>query len=139
MISCSSNREINGVYKSNRAELGFFITTIKFKENGVFEYNFSGDLINKDLSGNYIIRNRTAYLKFKTNKNEVESVAEGLNSNSHNYELKKEHNILYHIKFKIDNDKLLSYRIDNGKLVRNGKVYDGKNWILKPIYLEKIK
>jgi hypothetical protein len=144
VFSCSTKQNIYGTYESNFADLGFFITKIELKKDSTFNYNFAGDLINQSLTGKYYTRKNTLYLEFKTNKGEIETekdsltFLEALYGNQHNYELKKENDIEYHRKFKISNGKLFSYRIDNGKLVTAAKYYDGKAWLKRKSYLEKI-
>lgn len=153
LSSCATNKNIEGKYKSNFADLGFFITTINLKHDKTFDYNFSGDLANQDLTGTYIIDKSFLYLKFSKEKYEIESkndslsIAEILSGNYHNYELKNEKGIQFHRKFKIGNKKLLSYRIDNGKLVKRSKKYsNNKRYILfgatskmKRTFLQKIE
>lgn len=64
LSSCSSVKSIEGKYKSNFADLGFFVNTIELKHNGTFNYNYSGDLINQDLTGTYKVDKNKLYLKF---------------------------------------------------------------------------
>lgn len=152
LVSCSSTKNLNGKYRSNKAELGFFITEINFKNQNDFEYKFSGDLQHTELNGTYKIINDNVFLKFNTEKGQIESendsltVVEILTGNYHNYDLKNESNIEYHLKYKINGKKLFSYRIDNGKLVRKSKYYTntkkfllfGSKWKTKGSYLKKI-
>lgn len=142
LLSCSSNRKIEGTYKSNFAESGFFMTEIEFKNDSTFIYKFSGDLIHQQLTGNYKIDQQNVYLRFKKNKGEIESqndvsVAKILSGNYHNYEIKNEDGIEFHIKFKRKNDKLFLYNIDNGELVTDSQYYSGA-WKSKKIYLKRI-
>lgn len=153
LSSCSSVKNVEGKYKSNFADLGVFINTIELKDNGTFNYNYSGDLINQDLTGTYRVDKNKLYLRFSKEKGEIESqndslsVAEILSGNYHNYDLKIENGIEFHRKFKIGNQKLFSYRIDNGKLVKRAKRYSdtkrfvlfGTNWRLQRFYLKKIE
>ena len=152
LSSCSSTKDIQGKYKSNFADLGFFINTIEFKNDSTFNYNYSGDLVNQDLTGTYKIDKNKLYLKFTKNKGEIEyqndslSISEILSGNRHNYKLKNENGINYHRKFLIKNGKLFSYREDNGKLVKRAKKYsDKKRYIIfgptssfKKFYLKKL-
>ncbi|MBD3906936.1 hypothetical protein NAL32_19890 [Chryseobacterium sp. Ch-15] len=151
--SCASNKKIEGKYTSNFADLGFFITTINLKDDKTFEYNFSGDLVNQELTGTYIIDKNLLYLKFSKEKFEIESkndslsITEIFSGNYHNYEVQNEKGIQFHRKFKIGNNKLFSYRIDNGKLVKHAKKYsDNKRYLflgptskMKKIFLQKIE
>ena len=151
--SCASNKNLVGTYKSNFADLGFFINTIKLKKDGTFDYNYSGDLVNQDLTGTYKVDKNKLYLKFSKEKDEIElnkdslSIAEILTANRHNYDAKNENGILYHRKFKIGNQKLFSYRVDNEKLVKRTKKYTdkkrfilfGPTWKMKKFYLKKIE
>jgi hypothetical protein len=65
---------------------------------------------------------------------------------THSYELKKENEIEYHLKYKISKDKLQSYHIQTGKLVHKGKKYStsrkylifGPKYHMKKRYLQKI-
>lgn len=69
--SCALNKKIEGKYRSNFADLGFFMTTINLKDDKTFEYNFSGDLVNQELTGTYIIDKNLLYLKFSKEKFEM--------------------------------------------------------------------
>ncbi|MCD9855849.1 hypothetical protein LUD75_14080 [Epilithonimonas sp. JDS] len=142
--SCASKKDVSGIYKSNFADLGFFITTIELKKDSTFEYNFAGDLVNTDLTGKYRIKDKNIYLKFTKNKGDIESksdslsISEMLSGNYHNYNLKNESGFAYHLKYLIKGNRLFSYRIDNGKLVKFGKYYsDRKKWEKKRVYLYK--
>ncbi|WP_458008581.1 hypothetical protein [Flavobacterium sp. PL002] len=157
LISCSLNRNVDGKYRSNFADLGFFITEIELKPNNTFHYESSGDLQHIELNGNYTILNDKLYLRFEKEDNETEKRAvkiigkdtivdfEKLN-NSHNYKLKKENEIEYHLKYKISKNKLQVYNIETGKLVRKGKKYSNRRKYLifgpknymKKSYLKKI-
>ena len=152
LASCSSTKTLNGKYRSNKAELVFFITEINFKNETDFKYKFSGDLQRTELTGTYKIVDKNVYLKFNTEKGQIESennsltVVEILTGNYHNFDLKNESNIDYHLKYKIIGKKLFSYRIDNGKLVTKSKYYTntrkfllfGPKWKTKRSYLKKI-
>ena len=145
LLSCASDKKVIGTYKSNRASLGFFITTIEFKADSTFKYNFSGDLIDQNLTGKFSVKQNMTYLKFYKNKGDIEnksdslSVAEILSGNYHSYDLKEEKRLPYHLKFKICNEKLLIYRVDNGKLVKRSKVHNGKKYVFRKVYLKKVQ
>jgi hypothetical protein len=153
LTSCSSTKKLNGKYRSNKAELGFFVTEINFENDNVFKYKFSGDLQHTELTGTYIVKNKNAYLKFNKPKGQIETqsdsltVVEILNGNYHNYDLKNESNFDYHLKYRVKGNKLFSYRIDNGKLVTKSKSYSntkmfllfGSKWKTTRSYLKKIK
>ena len=144
---------MSGKYSSNKAELGFFITELNFLNDTDFKYEFSGDLAHTELTGTYKINDENVYLKFTKEKNQIESendsitIGEILSGNYHNYDLKNENNIEYHLKYKIIGNKLFSYRIDNGKLVKNSKIYTntkkfllfGSKWKTTRSYLKKSK
>ncbi len=144
---------MNGKYRSNKAELGFFITELNFVNENDFEYKFSGDLQHTELTGTYKIVDKNVYLKFNKEKGQLESESDGITiveilvGNYHNYDLKKESDIDYHLKYKIKGNELFSYRIDNGKLVTKSKSYTntkkfllfGSKWKTTRSYLNKIK
>ena len=157
LISCSVNKKVEGKYRSNFADLGFFITEIELKPDSTFHYAFSGDLIHTELDGKYIINKNKLYLRFNKLKGETESEIVKINKKdtivdfedfgkTHSYELKKENEIEYHLKYKISKDKLQSYNIVTDKLVRNGKKYSnirkyiifGPKYHKKKRYLQKV-
>lgn len=143
LISCTTKENLQGTYRSNIASLGFFRTTITFENDSIFKYNFSGDLTHQNLTGKYALRKNMAYLKFTTNKGEIESESdsvsalEALQGNYHHYDLKEEKGIPYHLKLKVSKKKLLMHTITNGKLIRYDKVYNGKKWKYTKVYLKK--
>lgn len=122
LSSCSSRKELEGIYRSQKAELGFFITKIELRNNNQFKYQFSGDLQHTELSGVYQLKDNNLYLKFNKNKGEIETkgdsltIVEILSGSHHNYDLKNENGINYHVKYKIRGNKLFVYRIDNNKI-----------------------
>ena len=152
LASCSSTKNLNGKYRSNKAELGFFVTEINFENDKDFKYKFSGDLQHTELSRTYKVVNKNAYLKFNKEKGQIETendsitIVEILSENYHNYDLKNESNIDYHLKYKIKGNRLFLYRIDNGKLVTKSKSYSntkrfllfGSKWKTSRSYLKKI-
>ncbi|MDR6487887.1 hypothetical protein J2799_002392 [Chryseobacterium vietnamense] len=152
LLSCNSQKKLQGVYKSNKAEFGFFVTKIDFKNSNEFNYVFSGDLQHQDLSGLYTVSGNNLYLKFNKNKGESESVhdsltiADILSGNYNNFDLKSESGISYHLKYKIKGNKLFAYDIKSGQLKRKSKVYTnqrkyvfwGTGWKYQRIYLKKI-
>ena len=158
LTSCNSNKIVVGKYRSNFAEMGFFITKIELKPDNTFHYEFSGDLQHTELDGIYRIEKNDLYLRFNKLKGETEKDAikivkndtivdfEKL-SNSHSYELKKDKKIEYHLKYRRSNGKLFVYNIQTNKIVRKAKKYsDKRKYILfgpkyyyKKMYLKKVE
>lgn len=149
--SCNSQKKLQGIYRSNSIVLGFFTTTVELKDYNTFNYEFSGDLQHTELTGVYEVKGNDLYLRFNKNKGEVESendslaITDILSGNYHNYDLKTDNNINYHLKYKIKGNKLFSYRINNTGLVKKAKVYGtqkkflffGTRWKNKRSYLKK--
>jgi hypothetical protein len=158
LTSCNVNEKFIGKYRSNFAEIGFFITKIELKKDKTFHYVFSGDLIYTELDGKYIIKNKNLYLKFNKLKGETESEIIKVNGKdtivnfenmekTHSYELKKENEIDYHLKYKISNQKLFAYNVNTNKIVRNANDYFstrkylifGSKYYKKKKYLMKVE
>lgn len=78
LFSCNSQKNLEGVYKSNKAQFGFFVTRLHLKNNKEFNYIFFGDLQYQELSGLYTVSGHNLYLKFNKNKREIESVHDSL-------------------------------------------------------------
>jgi hypothetical protein len=156
LISCNVKEKFIGKYRSNFAEMGFFITKVELKEDKTFHYVCSGDLMYTELDGKYIFKNKNLYLRFNKLKGETESEIIKVNGKdtivnfenmgkTHSYELKKENEIEYHLKYKISSQKLFSYNVKTNKIVRkaNGyfstrkylifgsKYYKKKNYLMK--------
>lgn len=142
LVSCNSNRNICGTYRSNFAQLGFFVTTIKFNADSTVKYNKAGDLMNEELTGKFKISRNIAYIKFDEPKLDTITLNESqetpnyanLFQNNHLYDLKHENGIPYHLKYKIKHNKLLVYHMQTGKIVRRAK---GSKRIAK-YYLRKL-
>ena len=127
-VACVAHKDIQGKYRSNKAELGFFITEIELKSDNTFDYKFHGDLQNIKLQGSYEVNEKNVYLRFDKMKNELEQIAEivegdtiiNLNNfnNFHIYDLKTEGQTKYHLKYKYSTNKLRPYHIETGELVR---------------------
>ncbi|PIF34728.1 hypothetical protein CLU81_5389 [Flavobacterium sp. 9] len=145
-VSCNSNRNIYGTYRSNFAQLGFFVTAIKFNADSTVKYKMAGDLMNEELTGKFKISRNIAYIKF--DKLKYDTAADTLSfdelmempidtnqfQNMHLYDLKNENGIPYHLKYKIKHNKLLVYHMQTGKIVRRAK---GSKRIAK-FYLKKL-
>jgi hypothetical protein len=110
-----------------------------------------------ELEGIYKVLNKNLYLRFDKQNGEIEKdVVKIIGNdtiidfeklyNSHNYKLKKENEIEYHLKYKILKKKLQVYNIETEKLVRKGKKYSNRRKYLifgpknymKKSYLQKI-
>ncbi|MDR6562018.1 MULTISPECIES: hypothetical protein [unclassified Arcicella] len=138
--SCDTNKVITGRYRSNFAQLVFFKTNIVLKSDSTFHYQLSGDLENTELEGIYKTHKDKLYLRFYKLKDEPADAIKIVGKdtivdfeklyNTHPYELKRENEIEYHLKFKILKNKLQSYRIDNNKLVKRIKTYSSRKYIL---------
>ena len=63
-ISCNSTKNVAGTYRNKFAELGFFGTTIRLKQDSTLQYVFQGDLMYDSITGHYTIRNNKLYLNF---------------------------------------------------------------------------
>ena len=148
---------MTGIYRSNFADLGFFVTEVQFNSDQTFLYNYSGDLTNWNLNGKYKIVDKTLYLKFDDEKpdsvkmvweTELDSIIDYFQVVTTLYELKKENRIDYHLKYKIkSNHKLFPYHVQTGKIVKKGTFHSLKRKYLifgpktynKRFYLEKVK
>jgi hypothetical protein len=150
LFSCNSKKSIIGKYRSNFAEMGFFVTKIELNKDSTFHYVFSGDLLHTELDGKYKIENKKLYLKFNKLKGETESELVKVNGKdtivnfenfgkSHSYDLRNENKIEYHLKYKISNRKLFVYNIITDKIVRkvNGYSANRKYYLFGPKYYKK--
>jgi hypothetical protein len=132
------NKTVIGKYRSNFAEIGFFVTVIDLKPDSTFHYIFSGDLTHTELDGTYKTKKRNLYLRFNKLKEEYKPLVFGTTENpdtilnfedwqnSHSYDLKKENDIEYHLKYQIDSEKLKVYNIETDKVVRRAKYFSDK-------------
>ena len=75
LISCSVKKKVDGKYRSNFADLGFFITEIELKSDSTFHYKSSGDLQHIELEGYYKVNKNKLYLLFGKSKKELENEA----------------------------------------------------------------
>jgi hypothetical protein len=158
LISCSVNKKVDGKYRSNFAEMGFFVTKIELNRDNTFHYEFSGDLLHTELDGKYRVENKKLYLRFNKLKGETESKIGKVNGkdtivnfenlgNSHSYELKKENEIEYHLKYKISKQRLFVYNVQTDQIVRKANGYSetrkylffGPKYYKKKKYLKKIE
>lgn len=63
LTSCRTTNLV-GTYRSNCAEIGFFVTTVKLNNDSTFEYRFRGDLANESGIGTFTVSDRTLELNF---------------------------------------------------------------------------
>lgn len=149
-VSCSVNNNVVGTYRSNFAELGFFVTRIELKEDKTFHYVFSGDLLHTELDGKYVVDKKNLYLRFDRLKGESDvyeingqdtiTHLENMDwGNTHNYELNRENEIEYHLKYKISKNKLFAYKRGTNKLNKKARQYSGprKYIVFGPRYYNK--
>jgi len=66
--------KIIGNYRSNFAELGFFVTQIELLPDSTFEYEFSGDLFYDRAKGKYKVHNDTIYFEYYSEKIDTTTV-----------------------------------------------------------------
>ena len=64
LISCVTTKNIAGKYGTNFADMGFFGTTIKLKQDSTLEYMFGGDMIHHHITGHYKIYDHKVYMVF---------------------------------------------------------------------------
>lgn len=75
LVSCSSTKNISGTYRSNFADLGFFVTTMKLKSDSTFEYRFRGDMIFDIANGQYKVHGRKLILTYNPSPVDTSSLA----------------------------------------------------------------
>jgi hypothetical protein len=147
-------QDLIGKYRTNFADLGFFMTEIEFKPEFRFHYTFEGDLQHRELDGNYKMVNKLVYLRFDSLKNDDIIKIVGKDTivdlsqlgNIQSYDLKNENGIEYHLKYRLRGNRLFSYHVVKNKIVRRAKYYsDKKRFLLfgpeyhyKKWYLKKI-
>jgi len=141
--ACSSNKDITGIYKSNFADLGFFITKLELRKDSTLRYNFDGDLIHQELNGKYTFKNDNLYLLFDKEKDSMRE-EELLAGNYNNYDMRNEDGISFHKKYLFKNYRLFVYGKEN-KLIKRSRYYSGRKrylffgptWSKKKYYLKK--
>lgn len=145
--SCSSNKNFQGRYRSNFAQLGFFVTDIKFNRDSTVEFHKAGDLMNENLTGRFKVSNNIVYVKFNKLKYDTSKdtlsfdellkapIDTNEHKNLHYYDLKFEDNIPYHLKYKIKQDRLLVYNVETNQIIRRFK---GSKKVAK-FYLQKVE
>ncbi|WP_426486045.1 hypothetical protein [Flavobacterium sp. 2] len=128
--SCNSSKKISGIYRSNFAQYGFFVTEVKLNEDSTAVFQKWGDVLGEKLNGKYKISKNTLYLKFNKLKHDSSKDTVSINElsmipidtseyqDSHGYDLKFENGIPYHLKFKIKHNKLLVYNFVSDKIIR---------------------
>ncbi len=138
----SNSQNLIGKYRTNFADLGFFMTEIEFKPDYSFHYVFAGDLQHIELDGHYKIVNKLVYLRFNRLKEDFnDSLVKIVGKdtivdfsqfqNMHSYDLKSEYGIEYHLKYRLKGDRLFSYHIINNKIVKRTRYYsDKKRYLL---------
>ncbi len=131
-----------GTYRSNFADLGFFITKIDFKSDSTFTYHFSGDLLHDSSQGIFTIRKDTIFLHFVDTvtstllNDSLASIAEKISSGRH----------MRPAKYLFRNNKLWSFHVETGKVVKNAISYHktkryiffGSHYYKRERYLRKV-
>ncbi|WP_285058073.1 hypothetical protein [Pedobacter ginsengisoli] len=136
LAGCSSNKNIAGKYRTTRAELGFFGTSLELKKDSTFRFYFGGDLISYTDSGRYTLSGSDIILKFYPYHLDTGLEAK-LNARDTVYRPKK----LYY-----RNRKIRHYNID-GHVIRRARYYQERNlilfkwnrWVKRKSYLKKVK
>jgi hypothetical protein len=63
--ACQASAPVSGVYHSNFARHGFFVTAIHFAPDSTFTYHFEGDLLYDNATGTYRLKHDTLYLTYR--------------------------------------------------------------------------
>jgi hypothetical protein len=147
LFSCSSTRNISGVYKSNFGVGGFFGTTVRLYSDSNFTFRMSGDLAYDTAAGHFQVYKKSLILIYKTlaidtsleyqTMKESFSIHEAITGN---------HNLREPTIYLIGNNKL--FLIDkNGLKVKRQWGYSkhkkyllfGKHWYMKRYYLRRVE
>lgn len=145
LLSCSSKRSVIGIYRSNFAQLGFFITTLNLKTDGSFEYRFQGDLIFNQATGHYVINKGKLRLTYNLTPVDTGVLRSYKKMGLRVSDSLKIENGYPHL-FYLGNDKLFSSWQD-GKIVRRASAYHklkkymlfGSHYYNKKCYLKKVE
>lgn len=142
MFSCTAKRELVGTYRSNFAEVGFFITQLHLLPDGHFTQTFSGDLIRNLSDGSYHTEGNRLILDYKSKSVDPTMVellkAAGADS------LNFESDSLQRDTFLIKHKKLL--HIYEGKTIRRAQRYNkvkrfvilGSHYYRRKYFLRKV-
>jgi len=148
LFSCSSTLNIPGTYRSNFADLGFFMTNIKLKSDSSFEYRFSGDMIFDTATGRYHIKHRRLIFTYDPRPIDTSRLANlrrmGFKLDSTLNHPKSDAG-LPHI-FYIRDSKLFS-SIEDGKIVKRAMTYNktkkylffGSHYYKRKWYLRQVE
>jgi hypothetical protein len=136
LTGCWGTKNITGKYRTTRAELGFFGTSLELKKDSTFRFHFGGDLISYTDSGRYTLSGRDIILKFYPYHLDTGLEAK-LNARDTVYRPKK---------FYYRNGKIRHYHVD-GHVVRRARYYQERNliffkwnrWVKRKSYLKKVK
>ena len=134
LSACTSNKFVIGKYRDNFSAFGLSMTNIIFNKDSTCKYVESRHLQeDNELDGIFFIKRNKLYIKFIEPK---PCILQDTTSNLElpwtncdefkSYKLRHENGIEYHCKFKIGNNLLKVYRVDNEKLVRKVLTYNEK-------------
>lgn len=136
-ISCKP-KNVYGLYRSNFAESGFFVTDLKLKNDSSFYYYLRGDLVSEERIGRYQVNKNILYLQFDTIKNK--------NGDSIDYAYPRKFDIKiskngfpFHQKYKISGSSLFAYNMKTNEIRKKTKGYFHlkKYFLFGPKYYEK--
>ncbi len=141
--SCSVNKYISGSYRSNFADLGFFVTFLKLNQDSTVGYRHSGDLIFDTAVGVYHVVDKKVFVKFQ--KIKTDDFGPGnipVLQTKRNSTLPFEYDYQYFIGHK----KLFSTRIATGKILTRATRYSkrkkyvlfGSHYYKRKWYLRKL-
>lgn len=147
LIACNTTLNIPGSYRSNFADLGFFVTTIKLKSDSTFEYRFRGDLLFDTATGNYEIKKRKIILTYDPKPIDTSGISylRSIGFKIDSSVTSKSDARLPHI-FYIRNSRLYNSYQD-GKIVRRATTYHktrkylffGNHYYKKKWYLKQVE
>ena len=63
--ACQASTPISGVYQSNFARHGFFVTDLHCAPDSTFTYLFGGDLLSDNATGTYRLQHDTLYFTYR--------------------------------------------------------------------------
>jgi hypothetical protein len=147
LVSCNSTKNVAGTYRNNFAELGFFGTTIRLKQDSTLQYVFQGDLMYDSITGHYTIKDNKIYLNFDKEQQDTAKLYYRFDNMPLKIKVYPGDTIKYKLSYVIGHDKLFSIHVVTGKKVTKAKRYNkhkkyiffGSHYYNKRYYLKRIK
>ena len=147
IVSCSSTKNIAGIYRNKFAVANFFGTTIRLLSDSSLQYVFQGDLMYDNITGQYHVTDNKLYINFDKELRDTNKMYYRFDNMQLKTFVRSGDTIKYKLSYYIGHEKLFPIHIDTKKKITKARKYNkrkkyilfGSHYYDKRYYLKRQK